>query len=143
MIKLGGACHCGNIGVDLALPNPAEHYQPRVCDCDFCRQHGAAYLSDPAGALSISVKDPRLLGRYRQGSAIADCLFCRHCGVLVGISYQDGEQLFATVNWRVLEKQTGFGAPLAVSPKTLSAAEKVERWKSVWFSRVALLPPGA
>src|SRR5450756_2542718 len=50
MNKVSGGCHCGNITVDLELTAEPETYHPRVCDCDFCRKHGAASLSDTKGS---------------------------------------------------------------------------------------------
>lgn len=56
----------------MELPHASCAYHPRACDCDFCRKHGAAYISDPQGAVRIQVKDAQQLGRYRQGSGIAE-----------------------------------------------------------------------
>jgi hypothetical protein len=39
---------------------------------------------------------------------------------------------YATVNVRVLDGEPGFADSVVVSPKTLSAAEKVSRWKQLW-----------
>lgn len=137
--RLEGACHCGNSRVAIELSGPPETYAPRTCDCDFCRRHGASYLSDPAGSLRIRVKDARLLAKYRQGSALADCLVCRNCGVLLGVAYAENGRLFATVNCRIVDGGTAFAETIAVSPKALSAAQKVERWKDVWFSNVEIV----
>ena len=139
MYKVRGGCHCGNILVDLELSRAPGTYNPRVCDCDFCRKHGASYLSDPDGSLHIHVKDAHFLGKYRQGSGIADCLLCSNCGVLVGVAYQNDGQLFAAVNSQVVEEGTSFGEKKVVSPKTLTAREKTERWKGIWFPNVTLI----
>lgn len=138
MHKITGGCHCGNITLDVTLPQMPETYNPRACDCDFCRKHGAAYLSDPAGKLAIGVRESESLGYYRQGSEVADCLFCRNCGVLIGVSYRDDGRCFATVNVSALDGTVRFGERKSVSPKLLSAQEKVERWKSLWFADVSI-----
>src|SRR5437762_851279 len=65
--SLKGGCHCGNISIEMTLTQTAASYIPRACDCDFCRKHSAAYVSDPKGSLSIKVKDNDALGAYRQG----------------------------------------------------------------------------
>ena len=49
---------------------------------DFCTRHRAAWVSDPAGQLRV-LADHLHLQRYRQGSAQAEFLLCRECGVLV------------------------------------------------------------
>ena len=72
MVTVSGGCHCGNIGVELQLTRAPDSYSPRACGCDFCRKHGAAYVSDPDGALHMRIADPAQAGRYRQGSGQAD-----------------------------------------------------------------------
>lgn len=137
MQKLGGGCHCGNIRVELELTRTAGTYNPRACDCDFCRKHRAAYVSDPQGSLLILIRDERDCGRYAQGSGRAELLLCRNCGVLVGPLYPEAGRLYAAVNANVVEG-VAFGAQQPVSPRTLSADDKVKRWKEVWFSNVTV-----
>jgi hypothetical protein len=139
MFEMKGSCHCGAVSVVVTLSRPPESMSPRACDCDFCVKHGAAYVSDPEGSIAIQVQDPEGLTRYRQGSGTADCIFCKRCGVLVGVLYEEGERKFAAVNHRVLSEGARFGAEVAVSPKRLAAGEKVGRWKALWFSKVSLV----
>lgn len=136
--RINGGCHCGNIHVEVELPRAPSAYHPRVCDCDFCRKHGAAYISDPQGAVRIQVKDAQQLGRYRQGSGIAECLICRNCGVLVGVVYDDNGRLYAGINSKVIDGNPGFAEEVPVSPKTLPDDKKVERWKGLWFADVSI-----
>ena len=139
MYKLNGSCHCENIHFELELSHAPDTYNPRACDCDFCRKHGASYLSDPDGSLTIHVKNERLLGKYRQGSGTAECLVCKNCGVLIGVAYRNEGAIFATINSNAVDAGATFGERKAVSPKTLTANEKVERWKSIWFSNVSII----
>lgn len=139
MHRLEGGCHCGNVHVIVELSNVPSHYGPRACDCEFCRKHGASYISDPLGSLRIEVKSAQFLRRYRQGSGVADCLLCSNCGVLVGVLYQEGGHLYATANSAALAGTEGFGQMKPVSPKLLVATEKISRWKQLWFSNVALV----
>ena len=74
MYTYKGGCHCGNISFDMQLAGSANGYGPRACDCSFCRAHAATYVSDPRGKLHVRVNDAAHLGRYRQGSGIADFL---------------------------------------------------------------------
>lgn len=135
--KLKGRCHCGNITADIELTSSPAAFNPRACDCDFCQKHGAAYISDPQGKLSISANEPSLLGRSHQGSGTADFLFCRQCGVLVGVSFQQAQNIYATINANII-KEAGFGDTCSASPKKLSTAEKIARWQAVWFSDVRI-----
>lgn len=136
MHHIKGGCHCKNIRLEASLTQPLDSYSPRTCDCDFCRKHNASYVSDPNGSLRYHVKHPNSLGKYRQGSETADFLFCRDCGVLVGVLYQEQERLYAALNSLAVDEEAMFGAKSSVSPKTLSKEEKISRWKSVWFSDV-------
>jgi hypothetical protein len=138
MHHLEGGCHCGNIAVELELPRSPATYHPRACDCEFCRKHGAAYVSDPQGALRIRIRDERHAGRYTQGSGLAELLLCRNCGVLAAALYAGHGRLYATVNARILDAAgTQFAAEQPVSPQTLSAGEKIQRWQDIWFSNVS------
>src|SRR5882724_8916986 len=125
MHSLSGGCYCGNVLLDLQLSNEPGSYQPRACDCAFCRKHGAAYISDAQGSLRIRIKDQRRSSTYRQGSELAELLLCTQCGVLVGALYRTEARIYATVNARVIEGAEGFGPEQAVSPKTLSSEAKV------------------
>ena len=138
MNQLNGGCHCGNIRVLLELTDDPISYHPRACDCGFCFKHGASYLSDPDGSLIIAVKDEQHLGKYYQGSGNADILYCKNCGVLVGVTYKSDEQLFAAINSKVVDTGTLFGETIAVSPEILSSSDKIERWKSIWFANVSV-----
>ena len=134
--KLKGGCHCGNIIVEVELARSPSAYNPRACDCAFCRKHGASYVSDPHGSLLIQIKDECFFGKYHQGSGIAECLLCTNCGVLVGIVSQSNGQLYGTVNSKVIDEGDRFGEETSVSPRLLSDSEKTERWKGVWFANV-------
>lgn len=134
--KLSGGCHCGNIRFEVTLTDVPSASHPRICDCDFCRKHGAAYLSDPQGTLRVDVANERDLGKYKQGDGIADFLICRHCGVLPVVSYQENDELYAVVNCKTIDGAQQFGEYAAVSPKLLSGTKKTERWKEKWFRNV-------
>ena len=133
MQSLDGQCHCGNISVRLGLTQPFQSYRPRVCDCDFCRLHGAAYVSDPHGFLELGIGDPGFVGRYRHGSQTAEFLICQRCGVYVTALYRDAGLILGVVNVRVLDTAVVFGSAQPISPKTLPASDKVARWRTLWF----------
>lgn len=139
MHGMSGGCHCGNILVAMQLPQEPGSYAPRACDCDFCRKHGAAYVSDPRAALTLWIRDERGAGRYAQGSGQAEMLLCRDCGVLVGALYRSNGRLYGVVNATVLDGDTRFGAEQPVSPQTLSAEQKVQRWQQIWCANVSII----
>ena len=142
MPSVSGGCHCGNVRVELQLQRDPGTYVPRACDCDFCRKHAAAYVSDPHGALRIWIRDEQRAGRYRQGSATAEMLVCRNCGVLVGALYRAEGSAYGVVNVRTLEERTRFAPEQPVSPQSLSATDKVRRWREIWFADVSIIAGG-
>jgi hypothetical protein len=142
MYSVSGGCHCGNILVELEFAGTPNAFNPRACDCDFCRKHCAAYVSDAKGSLRIRIKDERAEGRYRQGSGQAEFLLCRTCGVLVGVLYQSDGGTYAAVNVRIVDVRTDFGVDVPVSPRKLSESEKVQRWQDIWFSNVNVRSTG-
>jgi hypothetical protein len=134
---VNGGCHCGNILVEIGLPRPPDTYTPRACDCEFCTRHGAAYISDAQGSLVVRIKDESESRMYRQGSGQAGFLLCRSCGVLVGAFYRRENQLYGTVNARVLAAE--FAASRPASPKQLSDQDKAQRWQELWFPAVTII----
>ena len=134
---LAGGCHCGNIRVSVELGCAPAACAPRACDCDFCRKHGAAWVSDPHGSLRIRMADAQESGHYTQGDGIAQMLLCRRCGVLVAALWQ-AQTLHGVVNVKVLDASNEFAAPEPVSPRQLPPAAKVSRWQSLWFANVTL-----
>ena len=131
-----GGCHCGNILVELKLTQTPRAYHPRACDCDFCRKHCAAYLSDAAGSLCIRMTDAGAAARYRQGSGQSEFLLCRNCGVFVAALYRSDHGTYGAVNVKIIDGGISFGEELPVSPKTLSGVEKTARWQEIWFANV-------
>ncbi len=139
MQAFSGGCHCGNIRVELQLSREPSSYSPRACDCDFCRKHRSAYVSDPHGSLRIRVLDRRRMGSYRQGNELAEMLLCTRCGVLIAALFHSQGRSFATLNVAVVEGNPVFADEQTVSPKKLTPEQKMARWKSIWFPDVTFL----
>jgi hypothetical protein len=138
MTEIRGSCYCGNVRVSASFSQYLSTYEPRACDCNFCRKHAAAYASDPLGSLRIQIVNDIEVNRFRQGSNSADMLLCRTCGVLVGALYRESNCLFGTLNVKALDSHFSFGLEQPVSPKLLSAEQKVKRWRGLWFPDVQL-----
>lgn len=133
-----GGCHCGNITFEMRLADTPGSYGPRSCDCSFCVKHSASYISDPGGRLKLWIKDREYTSIYRQGGETADFLLCSVCGVLVAVMYDDHEKLYATVNLRALDDPSLYGQTTVGSPRKLNDGEKVQRWRSLWFTDVEI-----
>jgi len=138
MRETRGGCYCGNILVIASFSQDLATINPRICDCDFCRKHVAAYVSDPLGSFHIQVRNELEFNRFRQGSNTAEMLLCRTCGVMVAAIYREAHRLFGALNVRALDSRLSFGPERDVSPKLLSPAQKVQRWRDIWFPDVLL-----
>jgi hypothetical protein len=142
MQRWHGGCHCGALRLQLDTARALSRFVPRACDCSYCRKHGAAWLSDPGGALTIAVRSPQHLGEYRQGSEQARFVLCRDCGVLVAVVCEEAGRLFAAVNAPCLDAAAALGAPETASPQRLGPAEKLDRWRQLWIADVHLTTQG-
>lgn len=134
-----GGCHCGGVHIEFTTHAAPAGTTPRACDCSFCRKHGAAYVSDPAGRLRITATTPGVLHAYHQGSNTARFQLCGRCGVLVAVLFEHDGQTYGAVNAGCLDEPALFGAPVAASPQRLSPEEKVTRWLRVWVPDVQVV----
>jgi hypothetical protein len=135
---LHGRCHCADLTVDLSSRIAPADLRPRACDCSFCRKHGAAWVSDPAGRLRITARESTLRS-YRQGSEQARFLVCGRCGVLVAVVIEHEGRRFGALNAGCLDAPSALGAAVPVSPQSLAAEAKRARWQEVWVPDVELV----
>lgn len=133
-----GGCHCGNISYVAELTNLPAFYNPRACSCELCTSHGASYVSDKNGTLTIKIKSPDEVSRYRQGSRIADFLVCRKCGVMIGVCYEEGNIAYGSINVRSADEYDAFGEAEVAHLTQQSDEERIRRWKELWFSDVLI-----
>eukprot|EP01031_Cornospumella_fuschlensis_P044811 gene44811-54807_t len=135
---VSGGCSCGNVKAIVNLSKPSETYIPRCCDCDFCTQRGAAYVSDPQGTLRFVVKDLNSFEkRYQDADGIAQFLICKICDTLVGATYS-GDKVYGTLNRSILAEDVPFSPTTVASPKTLDKGSKISRWRELWFRDVVI-----
>lgn len=137
-MTMRGSCHCGRLRVEFSTGQDPASIVPRACDCSFCQKHGATYISDPAGRLSVIESEPDATREYRQGSNAARFLFCSHCGVLVAVVYEHEARIYGVVNAGCLDGHAGLATPVPASPQTLTREEKVSRWVKLWVPDVVL-----
>lgn len=136
---LTGGCHCGKVTLEVNLPSELESYNPRACDCDFCRENDAAYLSDPNGRVVIRTNTMANLNFFRQGNELAEFLFCAACRQLLGVRWHQ----YGSVNAQVLFDKAVLGKEVSASPKQLSAEGKIGRWQKLWFPEFVVVAPNA
>lgn len=132
---LGGSCPCGAVTVEVTLTSDPSSYTPRACDCDYCRKHDAAYISDPNGSAVVTVSANSALKFEQQGDKLAEFLVCAACGQLVGVRRQER----GVINIRVLSDAESFASQMPASPKQLGAEQKIARWSKVWFAEFVVV----
>lgn len=126
-----GACHCEAIGYLYETEIAPVDWTMRACACRFCRMHGAATTSDPAGALELSSRDPAQLARYRFGLGVTDFWLCRTCGVYLGAATLDGR--FGIINTHALtERSLPLPPPRALSYDGETASARTTRREQRW-----------
>ena len=133
---LRGSCHCGDVQIEFGTAIAPENFTPWACDCSFCLKHGASYISDPAGHLTIAAKRSNSINEYRQGSKSARFLVCHSCGVLVAVVFDGDAGTYGTVNSRCIDDKVEFGMPKVVSPQELSVEQKRRSWGRLWTPSV-------
>jgi hypothetical protein len=137
-----GGCHCGNLGFVFEASAPLEALGLRADQCSFCRAHGALYTSDPNGAMSISVRDPGALVRYRFGLRTADFLICGRCGVYIGALMEDGGKSWFAVNVNALRPPPREDFPIVpVDYDAEDVPARIARRKQRWTPVIALSIP--
>ena len=128
-----GACHCGNIELELKTEIPPAEFTVRACQCSFCRKHGTRAVADPQGALTVTVRDENQLNRYRFGLQTADYLICAVCGVYVAAITRDLSAPRALAIANALEDHEAFSqAPLSMNydaeDEPTRLARRAEKW---------------
>ena len=81
---------------------PAARWPVRLCQCAFCRGHGARATSDSSGELQFRFERPEFLRRYRFALRTADFLICKECGTYVAAVLLSGRGAQGVVNLNTL-----------------------------------------
>lgn len=133
MREFDGACHCGAIGFVYRTSNAPGNWQPRACQCSFCRAHASLTVSDPDGSLAFRAEDPAVLSKYRFGQRTADFLLCSRCGVYIGAVISSDHGTFGIINARALRSLDGpLPDPVAMTYEGEQINERLERRLERW-----------
>ncbi len=126
-----GACTCGNVEFLLDLPRELDTFAPRACDCDYCSNRQASYLSHPKGVVKLQAKEP--LKTETQGSEQASFQYCNTCKTLIVVTYSFDSGLKGALNSSLLKDRAELKKAESISPKLLRPTEKLERWNELWL----------
>ena len=129
---LEGSCHCGELKIRYQTAIPPEHTEVRLCQCSFCRKHGARAATDPQGHLDIEIAAGAQPSRYQFGLRTSEFLICARCGVYVAAVLLDGERHLATVNLNALLRAAEFPAGSPVEYDAEDAASRIARRRARW-----------
>lgn len=131
-----GGCHCGAIAYTYVSALPGRRWPVRLCQCTFCRGHGARHTSDPLGELQFRFERPEFLRRYRFALRTADYLICKECGTYVAAVLLSGRGAQAVVNVNTLRAPPAGlqpGKPVTHDGESGEArrARRVQTWTPV------------
>jgi hypothetical protein len=128
-----GACHCGAIGYTYRSGQDSSAWNVRACQCGFCRAHHALTTSSPAASIEFTVRESRLLNRYRFAQRTADFLVCRQCGVYIGALIETARGSFGIININALRPMpAGLPAPAAMEYGAESREQRIARREQRW-----------
>jgi hypothetical protein len=128
-----GRCHCGNIELDFETVVAPQEMEIRACQCSFCRKHGSRAAADPAGRLTIRVRDETAMARYRFGLETAEYLVCRACGVYVAAITIGENEMCGIVIVNALDESKLFTrAPVAVDFDAEGREARLARRRARW-----------
>lgn len=120
-----GGCHCGALAISYESDVAPETTEVRACLCSFCRRHASRAVSDPAGSLTVTVKEPEVVQRYRFGLATADYYLCGRCGVYAAAVLEDAGKLYGIAIVNALDNAAAFSQ--APRPADYSAEDDAAR----------------
>ena len=120
-----GGCHCGAIAISFESAVAPAETEVRACLCSFCRRHGSRAVSDPAGHLTVTLKDPQVVQCYRFGLATADYYLCGRCGVYAAAVLEGAGKLYGIAIVNALDDAAAFSQP--PKPADYSAEDEAAR----------------
>ena len=126
---LNGSCSCGQWQVNVRVDKSIDDLNPRVCDCNYCRTHPSAVISDPSMIIDFTG------GRStfdQNGDRQANFFRCNYCGDLLAVGCHIDGELRGAVSADLFDDSYSFGEPVQIQPWLLSSKERLERWGKLW-----------
>ena len=130
-MKCSGACTCGKVKVSVVAEEKAKNIHPRICDCEYCKRNPSSVISHPSMVIKV-MSELDVLKTEKNGEGLANFYRCPNCDCLVVIACSIAGILRGAVNADILCCDGRFGEDVNVSPKSLNAHEKMERWSMLW-----------
>lgn len=135
-MSMRGSCKCSNIEVSW---HTVDHsVVPRKCQCQYCIEKDAAYVSKSGSRVVIHIHNAKLLKSVQHGTNSAIFHECGNCGDLVFVTADIGGDVFGALNANCLENRHGFSAPVVMNFEDQTAEERMDRWRRNWCHPVRI-----
>jgi len=124
-----GSCNCNRWQVEVEVTKPLSEFNPRFCDCDYCKNSPSEIISDP------NMKVDLVGGKFtinKNGDQLANFYYCDSCDDLLAVGRDFNNQLRGAVNVNLFRDSSQLGQAIAIQPRLLSADEKLDRWGKLW-----------
>lgn len=124
-----GSCNCNRWQVEVEVTKPLGDFNPRSCDCDYCKKFPSAIISDPNMKVDLVGDEFTII---KNGDQLASFYYCDSCGDLLAVGRTFNNQLRGAVNASLLRDSGQLGQTIEIQPRLLSADEKLDRWGKLW-----------
>ncbi len=135
-MSIHGQCQCSNIKtkwncIDYSM-------SPRACQCDYCSNKQAAYVSKPGSLFELSIIDKQHHRQVKQGSETATFHECSYCNSLIAVTVEIDQILYGILNAKFLNNKFEFSEPVETNFENQSKQLKLDRWQKNWcFAKIS------
>lgn len=124
-----GACSCNRWKVEIEVTRSLEEFNPRVCDCNYCKENPSEIISDPNMKIEFCGGETSII---QNGDQLANFYYCDSCNDLLAVGCDINGQQRGAVNSNLLFNSSKLGKQIQIQPRLLSSNEKLDRWGKLW-----------
>lgn len=126
-----GSCKCKQWRISVSVNTELGAFNPRVCDCDYCKANPWAIIS--ARDMMIDLQGDRCnIREDKNGNQLATFYHCSRCNDLLAVGCAIEGESRGAVNALLLDQRESLGSAVQIQPRLLSAGEKIQRWNELW-----------
>lgn len=130
-MRCTGSCSCEQVKLSVIADVVEGELKPRICDCDYCLRNPSSVISHPTMVVRFNKKIENLSSE-QNGDRLANFYRCPNCNSFLFVAAVIDGVVRGAVNSALLACEQPFGEYFPISPKMLSAEEKIERWNTLW-----------
>jgi len=139
-MSMRGNCRCKNINVEWQTVDFSV--VPRLCQCEYCKAKGAAYVSKSGTSFKLRVHNESFHFIVKHGSESAKFHECKKCGDVVCVTAEIDGEIYGALNSLCMDNRLGFASGVEFDFTGQSASEKIERWRQNWCHPVLITNQG-